>query len=176
MGAHVGTPRHLQSWLPWKSNPWDLCLGGQSLLRCGPLQTGHGAGSGLDGWGQPAWDAPAFHSNNKSLPFHLGDSGLFSSSCFRANWTAVLVFQSFAWFFVFVFVYFPPHILYHNILSEPAAKSFFKDWFVTNTCFHNSCQIYGAVWVRNLSFKIIPPSIIAWSTSVNLQRAYHSLY
>ena len=37
MGACVGTPGHLQSQLPWESNPWDLCLGGQSLFQCSPL-------------------------------------------------------------------------------------------------------------------------------------------
>ena len=42
-GTCVGNPGHLQSWLSWESDPWSLCLRGQSLLRCRPLQTGHGA-------------------------------------------------------------------------------------------------------------------------------------
>ena len=29
--------------MSWESDPWSLCLRGQSLLRCRPLQTGHGA-------------------------------------------------------------------------------------------------------------------------------------
>ena len=39
MGACVGTPGYLQSWLPWEPDPWALCLIGQYLLQCGPLQT-----------------------------------------------------------------------------------------------------------------------------------------
>ena len=85
MAACVGTPRHPQSQLPWESNPWGLHLRGQSLLQCGPLQTGHGARGSLD----PDWDTPPFHSDNKSFPFHLGPSGHFSSGCFRADLTAV---------------------------------------------------------------------------------------
>ena len=39
MGACMETPRHLHSWLLWESNPWDLCLWGQSIFQCDPLQT-----------------------------------------------------------------------------------------------------------------------------------------
>ena len=35
MKGCVGTPRYFQSRLPLESDPWGLCLGGQSLLRCG---------------------------------------------------------------------------------------------------------------------------------------------
>ena len=77
MGACGGTPGHLQSQLSWESDPWGLHLGGQSLLWCGPLQTGHGAWGGLDAWGQSCSRYPPFHSNNKSVPFHLGPSGHF---------------------------------------------------------------------------------------------------
>ena len=31
MGACVGTPRHLQSWLSWESDPWGLHLEGSLL-------------------------------------------------------------------------------------------------------------------------------------------------
>ena len=75
-------------------------------------------------WSRVGLDAPPFHSNNKSIPFHLGPSGHFSSGCLRVDLTAMLGLQSFAWFF-FAF-YFPPHILYHNILSEPATTVFLK--------------------------------------------------
>ena len=74
LGASVGTPGHLWSQLSWESDPWDLNLWGQSLLQCGPLQTGHGVG------GNSAWDALPSHSNNKLIPFHLGPSGRFSQA------------------------------------------------------------------------------------------------
>ena len=74
LGACVGTPGHLWSLLSWESDPWDLNLWGQSILQCGPLQTGHGAG------GNSAWDALPSHRYNKLIPFHLGPSGRFSQA------------------------------------------------------------------------------------------------
>ena len=47
VGICVGTPRQLQSWWSWESNPWVLRLWVQTLLQCGPLQTRHGAGGGF---------------------------------------------------------------------------------------------------------------------------------
>ena len=89
-GACVRTPGHLQSWLSWESDPWGLHLGRQSLLQYGPLQIGPGAGDGLVPEGNPAWDAPPFHSNSKFIAFHLDSSGHFSSGCFRAALTAIV--------------------------------------------------------------------------------------
>ena len=60
MGDCVGTSGHLQSWLSWESKPWNLCLWGQSVLQCGPWQTGHGAGGGLDAWGHSCLRCPSF--------------------------------------------------------------------------------------------------------------------
>ena len=60
MGACVGTPRHLRSWLSWESDPWGLHLRGQSLLQYGPLQTRHGAGGSLDAWGHSCLRCPFF--------------------------------------------------------------------------------------------------------------------
>ena len=37
MGACVGAPGHLQPQLSWESDPWGLCLGGQSLFQYGPF-------------------------------------------------------------------------------------------------------------------------------------------
>ena len=124
MGACVGTPGHLQSQLSWESDPWGLHLGGQSLLWCGPLQTGHGAWGGLDAWGQSCSRYPPFHSNNKSVPFHLGPSGHFSQAVSEQVWQPLLGFQSFAWFFFAS--YFPPFIIYHDIPTEPAVTVFLK--------------------------------------------------
>ena len=127
--------------------------------------------------GNPAWDAPPFHSNNKSSPLHLGFSAHFSSGCFRADLTAIVgasVFWMPLWFFVSA--YLPPHILYRNIPSEPIATVFLKDWFSPNTCFCNLRQISGADWVRNLSFKIISSSVISGSMSLNTWRASSSLF
>jgi len=62
-----------------------------------------------------------------SPSLHLGPSGHFFSGYFRMDLTAMLRLQSFAWFFFAS--YFPPHILYHTIPSEPAATVFLKtDW------------------------------------------------
>ena len=55
----------------------------------------YGAGGGLDVEGNLAWDAPPFHSNYKSVSFHLGSSGHFSSGCFRTDLTVMLGLQSF---------------------------------------------------------------------------------
>ena len=68
----------------------------------------------------PSLDAPPFH---KSIPFHLGSSGHFSSGCFRAYLTAIV---GAAVFCLVLFSYFLPHHLYSNILSEPAATVFLK--------------------------------------------------
>ena len=57
IGACVGTPKHLQSWL---SDPWGLHLGGQSLLQYGPLQTGRGTWGSLDAWQQSCLRCPSF--------------------------------------------------------------------------------------------------------------------
>ena len=57
------------------TNPWGLHLRGQSLLQCGPLQTRHGAGGGglLRCLRAIPLEMPLpFHSNNKSITFHLG--------------------------------------------------------------------------------------------------------
>ena len=83
--------------------------------------------------GNLALDAPPFHSNNKSIPFHLGPSGHFFSGYFRMDLTAMLGLQSFAWFFFAS--YFPPYILYHNIPSEPAVTVFLKTELVQTPVF-----------------------------------------
>ena len=135
-GARVGTPRHLQSWLSWESDPWGLRLRGLSLLQCDPLQTRHGAKGGLDAWGQSCLRCPPppFHSNNKSVPFHLVPLGillrLFQS---RSNSNAGA--SVFPWSFFFFASYFPPHILYHNIPSEPVATVFLKTDLVQTPVF-----------------------------------------
>ena len=132
-GACVRTPGHLQSWLSWESDPWGLHLGRQSLLQYGPLQTGPGAGDGLVPEGNPAWDAPPFHSNSKFIPFHLDSSGHFSSGCFRAALTAIVGASVF--FLVLSSYYFPPHILDHNIPSEPVSTDYLKTDLVHTTVF-----------------------------------------
>ena len=52
------------------------------------------------------------HSNSKSIRFHLGSSGHFSSGCFRADLTAIGGASVFC--LVLFSCYFPPHILYHE--------------------------------------------------------------
>ena len=68
--------------------------------------------------GNPARDVLPSHSNKKSISFHFGSSGHYSSGCFRANLTAIigclLLFSS----------YFPPRVLYYNIPSEFAVTVF----------------------------------------------------
>ena len=95
---------------------------------------------------------PPFHSNNKPIPFHLGPSKHFSQA------------------FIFLLIF--STVIYH--LSQ--LQQFFKDWFDTNACFYNSWQISGVDWVRNLSFKIIPP-LHFWDPllQVNLQRVSRNL-
>ena len=58
--------------------------------------------------------APPFHSNNKSIPYHLGPSGHFSSGCFRVYLTAVLGLQSLPGSFLpFIFLLIFSTIIYH---------------------------------------------------------------
>ena len=123
-GACLGTPRHLQSPLSWESDLWGLNLGGQSLLQCGPLRARCRAVGGLDAWGQSCLRCPPSHSNNKSVPFHLGPSGHFS-------WLFQSRSNSHCWgFSLLPGSFFPPPILYHNIPSEPAVTLFKKlIWF-----------------------------------------------
>ena len=106
---------------------------------------------------------PPSHSNNKSVPFHLGPSGRFPSDCFKSGLTAIVGASVFG--LVLFSSYFLPHIFYHNTLSEPAA-SFSKDWFGPGACFCSLQQIARADLVRNLSFKIISLSVLSRSTSV----------
>ena len=76
-----------------------------------------------------AWDAPPFHNNSKSIPFHLGSSGhFFSLGSFRADLTAIARPSACSLFFA-VFT-FPPRILYHNKLSEPVATVYLKTYLV----------------------------------------------
>ena len=72
----------------------------------------------------PSLDAPPFH---KSIPFHLGSSGHFSSGCFRTDLTAIVGATVYC---LVLFCSFPPHILYHNIPSKPAATVFLKTHFI----------------------------------------------
>ena len=122
MGACVGNPGQIQSWLSWEFDLWGLCLYGQSLLQCGPLQTGHR--DSLNVWGNPTWDAPLFHSNSKSIPFHLGPSGHFSQAVSEWFWPPFLGLQSVPW----SFSAFPSslHIPCHNKLSNPVAINYLK--------------------------------------------------
>ena len=157
------TPGHLQSQLSWKSDLWGYTSEGRlfsSVVLCRP-DTELGVAQTPEG--NPAWDAHPSHRNNKSVPFHLGPSGHFSSSCFKAGLTAIVGASVFG--LVLFSSYFLPHIFYHNTRSEPAA-SFSKDWFDPDTCFYSLQQIARADWVRNLSFTIISPSVLSGSTLI----------
>ena len=115
-GACVGTPGHLQSWLEsWESDPRNLWE--QSLLQCGPLQTGHGCLRVI-------LLAPPFHSNRKPIPFPLGPSGHFSQAVLEWFWQPLqglppvpLSFSAFLYF---------PHIPYHIWLLEPVVTDYLK--------------------------------------------------
>ena len=114
----------------------------------------YGAGGGLDVKGNPAWGAPPFHSNNKSISFRLGFSGYFSSGYFRTDLTAMLGLQSFPGLFCLWFssLYCLP---YYTIWATCNRLS--KDWFGPYICFCNLWQISGANWVSYLFFKVISP-------------------
>ena len=123
--------------------------------------------------GKPAGDAPRFHSSNKSIPFRLGPCGHFSLRLFLGSC------NSHCWGFSLQ----PNSSLSPSFLLVFSAtvncliqlQQFSKDWFGPNASFCNLWQISGADWMRNLSFKIIPPSVLLGSTSVNLQRISRSL-
>ena len=113
-----------ESWSPWESEPWDLHFGGQSLLQYGPLQIGHGAGGGLDAWGQSCLRCPLLSTiiTSPSL-FTWVPLGIFLRLCRSRSNTHAGV-SAFPW--SFFASYFPPHILYSNIPSEPVANSVLK--------------------------------------------------
>ena len=114
---------HLQSHLPWESHSWDLCLRGQSFLQFFSnvvlFRLDRELRVALILEGNPAWGVPPSHSNNKSISFHLSSSRHLSSGCFRADLITIVVALVFCQ--VLFSSYFPLHILYHNIPSEPAA-------------------------------------------------------
>ena len=81
----------------------------------------------------PTSDAPPFHSNDKSIPFHLGPYGHFSSGCFRVDITAMLGFSLLPGSFLpLIFLL---YILHHNILSETAVTVFLKTDLVRTPVF-----------------------------------------
>ena len=170
-GACMGTPRYLQSWLSWESDPWGLNLRGQSHLQCGPLQTRHVARGSLDARDAP-WDVPSSHSNNKPIP-SPGSLWAFFLRLFQNG------SNSYAGASVFCLVLFC--LLFSSSYSLPyytiwaSCNSFSKDWFGPNACFHNLWWISRANWVRNLSFKVISPSAFFESMLINLWRASSSL-
>ena len=169
-GTSVGIPGNLQSWLSWESDPWGLCLRGQSLLRCGPLQTRHGHEGLL--------------RCLKAIPLKMPLLSTVITSLSLFTWVPLGIFlrlfqsgsNSHCWgFSLLPGSFLPPRNLYHNIPSKPAATALSKDWFSPNAYFNSLQQISGADWVRNISFKIISPSAFSGSTSVNFQRTSHSL-
>ena len=109
-GECVGTPGNLQSQIdcPESPTPGAYTSGGSlsSSVVLYRLDRELGAAQTLES--NLAWDAPPLHSNSKPNPFHLGSSGHFSS----------MGLESFVYFF------FAPCILYHNIPSEPAVTDF----------------------------------------------------
>ena len=66
---------------------------------------------------------PPIHSNIKSIPFYPGSLWAFSLRLFQSWSNSHFGASSFAWF---VFFTFPPHILYHNRLSESVATDYLK--------------------------------------------------
>ena len=143
-----GDPRALS--VPIVLRVWPLGLTPQRAVSS-PVwffvdQTGSWGGGCVRG----CLDAPPSHSNNKSILFHLGSSGHFSSGCFRAYLTAIVGASVFC--MVLFSSYFPPHILYpityHLSQLQQYFFFFFKDWFGPNACFSSLWQISGADWVK----------------------------
>ena len=61
VGSLCGDPwaPSVPDWLSWEPDPWGLHLWGQSLLQCGPLQTGQRAGGSSDAWEQLSLRCPS---------------------------------------------------------------------------------------------------------------------
>ena len=152
--ACVETLRHLQSRLPWESDPWGLHFRGQSLLQYGPFQTRHRSWGWLRHLTAIPFEIPLLSTIVTSPSLFTGDLWAFLLRLFQSRFnnhvgasaSCLVLFAS----------YFPPYILYYNTPPKPVV-SFSKDQFGPNACFQNLQQMSGEDWVRNLSFKIIPP-------------------
>ena len=96
-----------------------------------------------------------------------GSLWAFCSGCFRAGLTAIVGASV---FWLALFSYFPPYLLCHNILPEPAATVFLKTDLVQTPVLVTYGRYLELIeW--GIFFKIISPSELSGSTSVNVKRA-----